>query len=114
TAGRPVGVAVAIGLVVRMLEMLAESRAVASSLPVQASTSHPANPTGAGAAADRTAPADPPAARMVSRPKLRELFAAVPAVRWREAGVLLSGLGLAAWCVYLWIEFGDPLAFVAA
>ena len=27
--------------------------------------------------------------------------------------MLVSGLGLAAWCIYLWIQFGDPLAFVS-
>jgi hypothetical protein len=46
-------------------------------------------------------------------PRWRELLRAVPAVRWREAGVLVSGLGLAAWCIYLWTQFGDPLAFVS-
>lgn len=92
TAGRPVGVAVAIGLTVRMLEMLAESRAAA----VAAATE------GASAAATRTAP---------PRPGWRDLVRAVPAIRWRQAGVLVSGLGLAAWCVYLWVEFGDPVAF---
>ncbi|MDP8938663.1 MAG: hypothetical protein M3O23_13210 [Actinomycetota bacterium] len=30
---------------------------------------------------------------------------------WRSAGVLLSGLGLGAFSVYLWVRFGDPLAF---
>ncbi|MDQ6726768.1 MAG: hypothetical protein M3066_11475 [Actinomycetota bacterium] len=35
-------------------------------------------------------------------------------VRRADAGVLLSVLGLAAWCVYLWSRFGDPLAFVTA
>ena len=89
TAGRPVGVAVAVGLVVRMLEMLAEQRAPAPG------------------------PADHPTGDHPRHPGWRELLRAVPAVRWREAGVLVSGLGLAAWCIYLWIQFGDPLAFVA-
>jgi hypothetical protein len=36
--------------------------------------------------------------------------------RWRElrprdAGVLLSLGGLASWCTYLWVRFGDPLLF---
>ena len=25
--------------------------------------------------------------------------------------MLVSGLGLAAWCIYLWVQFGDPVAF---
>jgi hypothetical protein len=35
-------------------------------------------------------------------------------LRAADAGVLLSLLGLAAWCVYLWARFGDPLAFASA
>lgn len=86
TAGRPVGVAVAVGLAVRMLEMLAESRASQA-----AGTS--------------------PGAMVPARPGWRDLFRAVPAIRFRQAGVLVAGLGLASWCIYLWVEFGDPVAF---
>ena len=35
-------------------------------------------------------------------------------IRWADAGVLASVLGLAAWCLYLWSRFGDPLAFASA
>ncbi len=40
-------------------------------------------------------------------------------VDWRrahpaDAGVLLSVLGIAGWCVYLWARFGDPFAFASA
>lgn len=34
--------------------------------------------------------------------------------RWADVGVLVSLLGLGAWCVYLWSRFGDPLAFASA
>jgi hypothetical protein len=34
--------------------------------------------------------------------------------RWADAGVLLSLLGLAGWCVYLWSRFDDPFAFASA
>jgi hypothetical protein len=36
--------------------------------------------------------------------------------RWRpaDAGVLLAAGGLASWCAYLWVQFGDPLAFLHA
>ena len=34
-------------------------------------------------------------------------------LRWRDAGVLASLGGLGAWCTYLWLRFGDPLAFAA-
>jgi hypothetical protein len=30
-------------------------------------------------------------------------------MRPADAGVLLAGGGLAAWCAYLWVRFGDPL-----
>ena len=31
---------------------------------------------------------------------------------WRDAGVLLSGLGIAGFCLYQWRRFDDPFAFV--
>jgi hypothetical protein len=34
--------------------------------------------------------------------------------KWADAGVLLSVLGLAAWCLYLWSRFDDPFAFASA
>ena len=74
TAGRPVGVAVAVGLVVRMLELVAQDRGASG---------------------------------------WRGIVGAIPAVRWREVGVGFSGVGLLAWTVYLWLVFGNPLAFVA-
>jgi hypothetical protein len=48
---------------------------------------------------------------VTARPGWRDVLAAAGKVRWREAGVLVSGLGLAAWCIYLWVRFGDPVAF---
>jgi len=106
TAGRPVGIAVAVGLVVRMLEMLAERKALA---PAQQAPAQQA-PVGQAPVAQLEDSDESAAPR---HPRWRELVRAVPAVRWREAGVLISGLGLAAWCIYLWVQFGDPLAFVA-
>lgn len=90
TAGRPVGVAVLVGLVVRTLEILAEDRRAA-----------------AGLAGSVVEPPGGPA--LVG---WRELVGAVRGVRPRHLGVLVSGLGLAAWSLYLWLAFGDPLAFV--
>lgn len=92
TAGRPVGVAVAVGLVVRALELRAEDRAAHANGVVPAAVVAPG--------------ADP------VRPGWRDLLRAVRAVRWREAGVLVSGAGLLAWMAFLWLEFGNPLAFV--
>ncbi len=42
-----------------------------------------------------------------------------PLVDWRrvrkvDAGVLLSLVGLGAWCLYLWARFDDPFAFASA
>lgn len=31
---------------------------------------------------------------------------------WRDAGVLISALGLAGFCFYQWRRFGDPFAFI--
>jgi hypothetical protein len=31
---------------------------------------------------------------------------------WRDAGVLVSALGLGAFCIYQWRRFGDPFTFV--
>jgi hypothetical protein len=31
---------------------------------------------------------------------------------WRDAGVLVSALGLVAFCIYQWRRFGDPFTFV--
>jgi hypothetical protein len=90
TAGRPVGVAVAVGLVVRTLELLAEDRA-------RAGASTEAQPALGGS---------------VARPTWRDLVRAIHDVRWHHGGVVLSISGLVAWCVYLAVEFGNPLAFV--
>ncbi len=35
-----------------------------------------------------------------------------PRWRWHDAGVLLSAAGIGAFSVYLWIRFGDPIAFL--
>jgi hypothetical protein len=78
TAGRPVGVAVVAGLVVRTLEILAQERSGGE-----------------------------------ERVGWRDLVRAVRDVRLRHVGVLASLVGIGAWCVYLWLTFGDPVAFVA-
>ena len=76
TATRPIGVALVVGLVVRMLERRGALRWSTGRLRV---------PVGID---------------------LRRLA-------WRDAGVLASVGGLGAWCVFLWVRFGDPLAFAA-
>lgn len=73
-ASRPFGIAVAVGLVVRVLDQLA---------------TQPGRPV-----------------------HLRDLMAAVRLVRPRHLGVLIAPLGLVAWMTWLWVEFGNPLAFV--
>lgn len=35
-------------------------------------------------------------------------------VQWRDAGVLLAGAGVGAFCLFLWSRYGTPLAFVEA
>ena len=90
TAGRPVGIAVAAGLVVRTLEMLAESRR--ASTPSAVGTDDPAEP--------------------VAAVGWRDLVSAVRDVRLRHLGVLAAVLGIVAWCVYLALTFGHPLAWI--
>lgn len=90
TAGRPVGVAVVAGLVVRTLELLAQDRRRADGV------------TGDVGTADGRR----------TWPGWRDVLAAVRDVRGRQVLVLTSVLGLVTWCVYLWLEFGNPLAFV--
>ena len=96
TAGRPVGAAVFVGLVVRTLEVLAEDRRAAAGLTGKLVES------GTHVSAD----ARP------HRVGWRELFGALRDVRAAQLGVLVSALGLALWSLYLGLRFGDPLAFV--
>jgi hypothetical protein len=110
TGGRPVGIAVLVGLVVRAVEMIAEERSAGTArslaLAGAGGGNGPADPAPAG-------PADPAPAGRGGPVPLRELWAALPAVRWRQAALLLSGTGLVGWMVYLGVRFGNPLAFVA-
>jgi hypothetical protein len=98
TAGRPVGIAIVLGLVVRMLEMQSESRLAA------ARVSSAGTATSAGS--DHGVRPD--------RPSARQIVAAISTVRWRQAGVLVSLTGLLGWCAYLWVRFGDPLIWIRA
>lgn len=119
TAGRPVGIAVAAGLVVRTLELLADRRRPAGAV-VDPSTDPPPHPPTDPATHPLADPStdpppdpltDPLAGAWPVHPRLIELIRAVRDVRWREIGVLASGLGLAGWMIYLGTSFGDPLAF---
>jgi hypothetical protein len=104
TAGRPIGVAVAVGLVVRALEMLAQDRAARRDTEVAVGS----------AAGPLPAPGRSVDARLTGRAahvSFRELVQAVRFVRWRQAALLFSGCGLLAWMVYLGVRFGDPFAF---
>src|SRR5688572_21201496 len=104
TAGRPVGIAVAVGLVVRAVELIAEDRAARR--PTGALVGAPG---GQGVSTGR-APDEAPAEQERPVP-LRSLVEAVRFLRWRHAALLVSLAGLAAWAVYLGVRFGDPLAF---
>ncbi|MGV1007495.1 MAG: hypothetical protein ACOYBY_02670 [Dermatophilaceae bacterium] len=92
TAGRPVGIAVAIGLIVRVVELRAEQARAAQRDPTDTA-------------------AEPQWQRRVSP---TELVRGVRLLRWPDLGVFASLLGLAGWCLYLWLTFGNPLAFLVA
>jgi hypothetical protein len=97
TASRPTGIAVAIGLVLVVLERANQAKQAA-----------PAGSLGStGAESSATRPAWPVRA-------VRALWSRFDprAMSWRAAPVLVSFGGLAAWITYLWVRFGDPLLFV--
>jgi hypothetical protein len=102
TAGRPVGIAVAVGLVVRAVEMIAQDRAARRDTAVLVGT------------APGSAAGEPPGVHAAERAgpvAFRELLRSVRFLRWRQAVLLVSGAGLLAWMVYLGVRFGDPVAF---
>ena len=101
TAGRPVGIAVAVGLGVRAVELIAQDRAARRDAGVLVG--------GPEAAVAAGSPDRLPAA--ATPVPLAELVRAVRFVRWRQFAVLVSVGGLVAWMVYLGVRFGDPVAF---
>jgi hypothetical protein len=103
TAGRPVGVAVAVGLVVRAAELIAEDRAARRRASVLVGDRSGPDPAVGGASDDPPGGSGPVA--------WRDLVQAIPLMRWGQAALLVSGLGLVAWMVYLGVRFGDPVAF---
>jgi hypothetical protein len=104
TAGRPVGVAVAVGLVVRAAELIAEDRAARRDTGVLVAAA-------AGPAFSTAGPPDEPPFERSGPVSFRDLVEAVRFMRWRHAALLVSGAGLVAWMVYLAVRFGDPVAF---
>lgn len=97
TAGRPVGVAVAAGLAVRAVE-LAHQRATAGR---PAGRPAGVRASGVGGWSQR------------ARAGLEAAVRSLRCVRWSDAGVLVSGTGLAGYMAFQWVAFGNPVAFVA-
>ncbi len=91
TAARPVGIALVIGLAIRVLEI----RGV---LPGSRPAAFVPRPTSIASEQGSRVPLLPRRVRLAN-------------VRVRDAGVLLSGFGLVAFAALLWYRFGDPLAF---
>lgn len=50
--------------------------------------------------------------RAVERRRALEVGGAPRRPVWKDAGVLVSGLGVAAFCLYQWRRFGDPFTFI--
>ena len=100
TAARPVGVAVCVALVLRVLE----ARGVLPGARPLALTPQPS-------LADRPPPiADPRGARLPLLPR-RVDVRSLRALRRDDLGVLLSVLGLVGFMALLWVRFDEPLAF---
>jgi len=119
TGGRPVGVAVTVGLVVRAIELLAQDRAARRADPVLVESGVGAS-SAVAASGGRVLTAEAPAPGIATptypdTPRgavpLRELIHAVRFARWREVSLLGSLGGLVAWMIYLQVRFGDPVAF---
>jgi hypothetical protein len=104
TAGRPVGIAVVVGLVVRAVELLAQDRAARRESAVLVGSSRGGAPPVGG-------PVDAASDQRDRPVPFRELLQAVRFVRWRQATLVLSVAGLVSWMVYLGVRFDDPLAF---
>jgi hypothetical protein len=104
TAGRPVGIAVAVGLVVRAVELIAEERTARRDAGVLVGGT-------AGQGIHIGGPADDGPAERDTPVPFRALAQAFQFVRWRHGALLLSGAGLFAWMVYLGVRFGDAFAF---
>ena len=100
TAARPVGVAVCVALVLRVLE-------VRGVLP----GARPATLVTPASVADRPPPiADPRGARLPLLPRRIDL-PSLRTLRPADFGVVLSVLGLVGFMVLLWVRFDEPLAF---
>jgi hypothetical protein len=95
TASRPTGLAVLVGLTVRAVELAGQRRAA------------PVGPDRLLRSRDgqsRELSGVPRASAQVGR--------AFGAVRWRDAGVLLSAGGVLLYCLFQWVRFNTPFAFV--
>ncbi|MGZ4727945.1 MAG: hypothetical protein ACXWB2_09525 [Acidimicrobiales bacterium] len=131
TASRPTGIAVAIGLVLVVLERANQSRreealvAAGPASAVEAAVGSSAGSgvidtaAGGGAATATTTvrrddgggPRSPRSARFLRELRLRFDPRGLPRP---AAPVLISFAGLAGWCAYLYYRFGDALLFVDA
>jgi len=121
TASRPTGIAVAIGLVL----VVVERRNLAATAPATVTPVATGAPTSAPGPALGDMTAAPPAATDVTATagtsargglagfgdELRRRFDP-RAFSWSAAPLLLAFGGLVAWSSYLWVRFNDPLLFV--
>lgn len=118
TASRPTGVAVLIGLSVRAVELAATRRAAATSgaAPAVAGLAVPSTGVPLLRSDWRSAVGDLhwDDVRIRANRGVSACRAALSAVRWRDGGVLVAASGLLSYCGYLWVRFGNPLAFLAA
>jgi hypothetical protein len=111
SGARPVGLIVAVALVLRLLERRNEARVELLDAPADDDVRVVAGPDGANL------PPPPWGMRVADRVVAgAKRFARQVAARfsprgvtWADAPVLLAFGGVVAWCGYLWLRFGDPL-----
>jgi hypothetical protein len=120
TASRPTGIAVAVGLVLVVLERANQTVDPRLAGAAEDRSTAAVSPGSAGGVDLRVepepeldrGPADPPPITRFGR-ELRRRFDPHGFPR-PAAPVLMSFAGLAGWCAYLWWRFGEPLLFIEA
>ena len=110
TAGRPMGAVLVVGLAVRAWDRRRD--ASPSEASADEASADEASADGAGADGAAATPTSAATDGHGAVPVTSTPAGPTPQPWWQGSGVLLSAAGLVAFCLYLWVRFGDPLAFL--